>query len=129
MITSPAATKAGISHATLVTIALAVSLVAVCLFSGACFWLHRKHTRESRMTVNSQEQFDKVEPDIAVNSQEGFDKAELDSHEITVAKKQSFAAELSAQRTPRIPDLEPAELPATPLTIRPSWRKKRPSFF
>jgi hypothetical protein len=114
MVTSLAATKAGINHTTLVTIALAVSLVAVCLFSGACFWLYQKRTKESRILVNSQER---------------FEKAELDTQELTIARKQSFTAELSAQ-TPRVLDLDPVELPATPLIIRQSRiKRKRANFF
>jgi hypothetical protein len=113
MITSLPAAKAGVSHTTLVIIALAVSLVAVCLFSGACFWLYRKHTRESRIVINSQER---------------FDKTELDTQEITIARKQYFTAELSAQ-TLRVVDLEPVELPATPLIIRQTQMKRKRAIY
>jgi hypothetical protein len=113
MITSLPAAKAGVSHTTLVIIALAVSLVAVCLFSGACFWLYRKHTRESRIVINSQER---------------FDKTELDTQEITIARKQYFTAELSAQ-TLRVVDLEPVELPATPLITRQTQMKRKRAIY
>jgi hypothetical protein len=106
--THPLEIKSGINHATLVIIALAVSLSAVCLISVASFWLYRKPSRKPKRSMKSQER---------------FDKAELDTRE--VSRKRSFKAELSAQ-TLRIPELvgvvELSELPATPL-IRESKRK------
>jgi hypothetical protein len=97
-----------------VIIALAVSLSAVCLISGASFWLYGKSARKSKRSIKSQER---------------FDKAELDTQ--GASRKRSFKAELSAQ-TPKIPELVgdvvgSSELPATPL-IRES-RRKTTNFF